>query len=60
MVGSYSQYDRIVRTRIVDDIPNLRVDIIGVDAVHRTSFGHTAEPYEARVRVAGCTRSSRT
>ncbi len=49
----------IVRTRIVDDIPNLRVDIIGVDAVHRTSFGHTAEPYEARVRVAGTASTRR-
>ena len=49
----------IVRTRIIDDIPNLRVDIIGVDAVHRSSFGHPHEPYEARVRVAGTAATRR-
>ncbi|WP_429795425.1 hypothetical protein [Brevibacillus choshinensis] len=30
----------------------IRVDYIGSNSVHRTSFGHQHEPYEARLRVA--------
>jgi hypothetical protein len=42
----------IVRERLREDLPDLRVDIIGMDAAHRTDFGHPHAPYEARVRVA--------
>ncbi len=42
----------IVRERLRDDLPELRVDLIGVDSAHRSAFGHPHAPYEARVRVA--------
>jgi len=42
----------IVRERLHDDIPDLRVDLIGVDSAHRSDFGHAHAPYEVRVRVA--------
>lgn len=42
----------IVRERLREDIPDLRVDLIGVDSAHRSDFGHPLAPYEARVRVA--------
>ena len=42
----------IVRERLLDDVPDLRVDIIGIDSAHRTDFGHPHAPYEARLRVA--------
>jgi len=47
----------IVRERLRDDVPDLRVDLIGVDAMHRGNFGHAAVPYEVRLRVAGRTRT---
>lgn len=42
----------IVRERLREDLPDLRVDLIGVDSAHRSDFGHPHPPYEARVRVA--------
>jgi hypothetical protein len=42
----------IVRERLRDDIPDLRIDLIGVDSAHRGDFGHAHAPYEARLRVA--------
>ena len=47
----------IVRERLRDDIPDLRVDLIGVDAAHRSAFGHPHAPYEVRVRVAARTQT---
>lgn len=49
----------IVKERISDDIPNLRVDLIGVNSSHRTDFGHPHQPYEVRLRVAGATETKR-
>ncbi len=49
----------IMQERIGDDIPNLRIDLIGMDAAHRTDFGHPHEPYEVRLRVAGATDTRR-
>ena len=46
----------IVRERLRDDVPDLRVDLIGVDSSHRTDFNHPP-PYEARMRAAGRTRT---
>lgn len=42
----------IVRERLREDLPDLRVDLIGVDSAHRSDFGHPHPPYEVRVRVA--------
>ena len=42
----------IVRERLREDVPDLRVDIIGIDSAHRSDFGHPHAPYEARLRVA--------
>jgi hypothetical protein len=47
----------IVRERLRDDIPDLRVDLIGLDSSHRGNFGHTGTPYEVRLRVAARTRT---
>jgi hypothetical protein len=47
----------VVRERLRDDLPDLRVDIIGVDAAHRSAFDHPHAPYEARVRVAARTKT---
>jgi hypothetical protein len=49
----------IVRERLREDLPDLRVDIIGVDAAHRSDFGHPHAPYEARVRVAARAKTRR-
>lgn len=45
----------IVRERLRDDIPDLRVDLIGIDSAHRGDFGHPHAPYEVRLRVAART-----
>jgi len=42
----------IVRERLREDLPDLRVDLIGIDSAHRTDFGHPHAPYEVRLRVA--------
>ncbi len=42
----------IVRERLRDDVPDLRVDVIGIDSAHRSDFGHPHAPYEARMRAA--------
>lgn len=42
----------IVRERLRDDLPDLRVDLIGVDSAHRSDFGHPHSPYEVRLRLA--------
>lgn len=43
----------IVRERLREAIAELRVDLIGINAVHRTDFGCRHDPYEVRLRVAG-------
>ncbi len=42
----------IVRERLRDDLPDLRVDLIGIDSAHRSDFGYPHAPYEVRLRVA--------
>lgn len=42
----------IVRERLADELPDLRVELIGVDACHGSDFGHPRPPYEVRLRVA--------
>jgi hypothetical protein len=42
----------IVRERLREDLPDLRVDLIGIDSAHRSDFGHPHAPYEVRLRVA--------
>lgn len=43
---------KIIEKRMKGEVPDLRVDYIGVSAIHRTDFEHTVEPYEVRLRVA--------
>lgn len=45
----------VLRERLQDAVPDLRIDRIGIDSSHRTSFGHAHDPYEVRLRVAGRT-----
>jgi acyclic terpene utilization AtuA family protein len=45
----------IVRERLREDIPDLRIDLIGIDSAHRADFGHPQPPYEVRLRVAART-----
>lgn len=43
----------IIRERLAPRaFSEIRVDYIGSNSVHRTSFGHEHEPYEVRLRVA--------
>jgi Acyclic terpene utilisation family protein AtuA len=43
----------VLRERLQDAVPDLRIDRIGIDSSHRSSFGHGHDPYEIRLRVAG-------
>jgi len=47
----------VLRERLHEAAPDLelRVDYIGIDSSHRSSFGHPHDPYEVRLRVAGRT-----
>lgn len=45
----------IVRERLREDVPDLRIDVIGVDSAHRSDFRHAQAPYEVRLRVAART-----
>ncbi|WP_235802083.1 acyclic terpene utilization AtuA family protein [Ureibacillus massiliensis] len=42
----------ILKERLKEHFPNLRIDLIGVSSVHRTQFEKVV-PYEVRVRAAG-------
>lgn len=42
----------IIQKRIIEEFPDLRVEYVGVSAIHRTDFEHNVEPYEVRLRVA--------
>lgn len=42
----------VIRERLEDELPELRIDVIGVNAMHRTDFDHPHPPYEVRLRVA--------
>ncbi|MCL4801746.1 MAG: acyclic terpene utilization AtuA family protein [Burkholderiales bacterium] len=45
----------VLRERLQEAVPDLelRIDHIGVDSAHKSSFGHAHDPYEVRLRVAG-------
>lgn len=43
----------VLRERLEDQLPQVRYDLIGINATHRSDFGASIEPYEVRVRVAG-------
>lgn len=43
---------QIIRERLGAAFPDLRIDLIGVDAIHGTDFAHESEPHEVRLRVA--------
>jgi hypothetical protein len=43
----------VLRERLQDAVPDLRIDRIGIDSSHRSSFAHSHDPYEVRVRAAG-------
>ena len=47
----------VLQERLGADIPSLRIDLIGIDAAHHTSFGYPHDPYEVRLRVAGRTET---
>jgi hypothetical protein len=42
----------VLRERLQDDLPDLRVEYIGIDSTHHTDFDHPHAPYEVRVRAA--------
>jgi hypothetical protein len=42
----------ILQKRLQQFADNLRIDFIGVQSMHKTSFDHQQKPYEIRVRVA--------
>lgn len=42
----------IIEKRLKSGFPDLRIDLVGVSAIHRTDFEHNIEPYEVRLRVA--------
>lgn len=41
----------ILTQRLKGQFPDLRIDYIGSSSVHRGNFGHSAVPYEVRVRA---------
>lgn len=43
----------IIEKRLRSQFPDLRIDYLGSNAVHRTNFGNAFIPYEVRLRVAG-------
>jgi Acyclic terpene utilisation family protein AtuA len=42
----------IIEKRLKAEFPELRIDYVGVSAIHRTDFERNIEPYEVRLRVA--------
>jgi hypothetical protein len=42
----------IIRKRLEPLFSNMHVDFIGVQSMHKTTFGHETKPYEVRLRVA--------
>lgn len=47
----------VIDERLREHFPDLRVDYIGHDSTHRTNFGSTLTPYEARMRAAAMSHS---
>jgi hypothetical protein len=42
----------VLRARLSDDLPDVRIEYIGIDSTHHADFGHPHAPYEVRVRAA--------
>ena len=42
----------IIQKRLQHTFNDIRVDFIGVQSMHKTTFDHPGEPYEVRVRIA--------
>jgi len=42
----------IIKKRLQHTFNDIRVDFIGVQSMHKTTFNHTDTPYEVRLRVA--------
>jgi hypothetical protein len=42
----------VLRERLQEDLPDVRIEYIGVDSTHHADFGHPHAPYEVRVRAA--------
>jgi hypothetical protein len=52
-VGRAKLAGNTVRARLKDLFPDLRIDLIGINAVHGSTLAGSNEPYEVRLRVAG-------
>ena len=56
--AGFAAYERaqlaggIIKERLQHLFNDIRVDFIGVQSLHKTSFDHVAAPYEVRLRVA--------
>jgi hypothetical protein len=48
---------KIIEKRLLGKFEDIRMDYLGVSAVHRTNFGSKANPYEVRLRVAAKAKS---
>jgi hypothetical protein len=42
----------VLRARLSDDLPDVRIEYIGIDSTHHADFDHPHAPYEVRVRAA--------
>lgn len=42
----------VLYERLHHDLPDLRIDLIGVDAIHGSDFRHRSDPWEVRLRAA--------
>ncbi len=42
----------VLRERLQEDLPDVRVEYVGIDSTHHADFGHPHAPYEVRVRAA--------
>ncbi len=42
----------VLHERLYPDLPGLRIDLIGIDSMHRSDFGHGIDPCEVRLRAA--------
>ena len=42
----------ILQKRLQDKFEDIRIDFIGMQSLHKTTFGHNAVPYEIRLRIA--------
>ena len=42
----------IVQKRLQPVFSDIRIDFIGVQSMHKTTFGHNVKPYEVRLRIA--------